>query len=129
MKKNPKDHELARKIGQAYVKAHLYTKVRPANCELGQRIERLMKGDNSQAVNYYEAALKSGHQHFLRLDLAELLFQLKNVDKCERVLRAGLDGVSKSPQGFPPPPGRGAGCTLLLQTRARWPRRSASWSC
>lgn len=29
MKKNPKDHNLARKIGQAYVRSHNFVKVQP----------------------------------------------------------------------------------------------------
>ena len=44
LKKNPKDAALASKIGQALVKTHNYGK----------------------AINYYEAALKSGGQNFLR---------------------------------------------------------------
>ncbi len=47
-----------------------------------------------QAVNYYEAALKSGQQSFFRQDLAELLFKLRNFDKCERVLKIGLEKSS-----------------------------------
>uniref|UniRef100_A0A914W2S6 Tetratricopeptide repeat protein 21B n=1 Tax=Plectus sambesii TaxID=2011161 RepID=A0A914W2S6_9BILA len=69
LKRNPKDHALARKIGQAYVQAHLYAK----------------------AVNYYEAALKTGQQSYLRQDLAELLFRLRNFEKCQRVLKQGLE--------------------------------------
>lgn len=89
LKRNPKDSELARKIGAAYVQAHLYTK----------------------AVAYYEASLKTGQQNFLRYfcffilsslvvdttaadfrqDLAELLFRLQSYDKCEKVLKQGLE--------------------------------------
>ncbi|VDM95115.1 unnamed protein product [Thelazia callipaeda] len=69
LKKNPKDDALAEKIGQAYVQCHLYTK----------------------AVNYYEAALKSGRRPLMRMRLAELLFELGNYEKCEKVLRQELD--------------------------------------
>lgn len=44
-----------------------------------------------QAINFYEAALKSGQQSFLRYDLAELYLKLKNFDKSDRVIRAALE--------------------------------------
>ncbi len=44
LKKNPRDSALATKIGQALVKTHNYGK----------------------AINYYEAALRSGGNNFLR---------------------------------------------------------------
>lgn len=43
-----------------------------------------------QAINYYEAALKSGHQSFLRYDLAELLMKLRQYERCEKVLHEAL---------------------------------------
>ncbi|CAH1774388.1 unnamed protein product [Owenia fusiformis] len=69
LKKNPKDGSLASKIGQALVKTHNYGK----------------------AISYYEAALKSGGQNFLRYDLAELLLRLRQYEKAEKVLRIALD--------------------------------------
>ncbi|CAG2246626.1 IFT139B [Mytilus edulis] len=69
LKKNPKESTLASKIGQALVKTHNYGK----------------------AINYYEAALKTGGQSFLRYDLAELLLKLRQYDKAEKVLSAVLD--------------------------------------
>ncbi|XP_060575597.1 tetratricopeptide repeat protein 21B-like isoform X3 [Ruditapes philippinarum] len=69
LKKNPKDGTLASKIGQALVKTHNYGK----------------------AINYYEAALRSGGQSFLRYDLAELLLKLRQYDKAEKVLKVALE--------------------------------------
>lgn len=43
-----------------------------------------------QAINYYEAALKSGQQSFLRYDLAELLMKLRQYERCEKVLHEAL---------------------------------------
>ena len=45
-----------------------------------------------QAVNYYEAALKNSTeaQPHLRLELAELYLKLKQFDKADRTVRAGL---------------------------------------
>ncbi|XP_034282528.1 tetratricopeptide repeat protein 21B isoform X4 [Pantherophis guttatus] len=69
LKKNPRDGALARKIGNALVKTHNYSK----------------------AISYYEAALKTGQQNILCYDLAELLLQLSQHDKAEKVLRQVLD--------------------------------------
>uniref|UniRef100_A0A3Q1H576 Tetratricopeptide repeat domain 21B n=1 Tax=Acanthochromis polyacanthus TaxID=80966 RepID=A0A3Q1H576_9TELE len=68
LKKNPKDGALASKIGKALVKTHNYVK----------------------AINYYEAALKTEQQNFLRYDLAELLMKMKQYERCERVLHDAL---------------------------------------
>ncbi|XP_041939131.1 tetratricopeptide repeat protein 21B [Alosa sapidissima] len=68
LKKNPKDGALASKIGKALVKTHNYAK----------------------AINYYEAALRSGQQNFLRYDLAELLLKLRQYESCEKVLHEAL---------------------------------------
>lgn len=43
-----------------------------------------------QAINYYEAALKTGQQSFLRYDLAELLMKLRQYERCEKVLHEAL---------------------------------------
>ncbi|XP_040213995.1 tetratricopeptide repeat protein 21B [Rana temporaria] len=69
LKKNPKDGTLASKIGKALIKTHNYAK----------------------AISYYETALKSGQQTFLRYDLAELLLKLKHYEKAEKVLQQALD--------------------------------------
>uniref|UniRef100_A0A8C5R7T2 Tetratricopeptide repeat domain 21B n=1 Tax=Leptobrachium leishanense TaxID=445787 RepID=A0A8C5R7T2_9ANUR len=69
LKKNPKDGTLASKIGKALIKTHNYSK----------------------AINYYEAAIKSGQQNFLRYDLAELLLKLKQYEKAEKILKQALD--------------------------------------
>ncbi|XP_038145708.1 tetratricopeptide repeat protein 21B [Cyprinodon tularosa] len=68
LKKNPKDGALASKIGKALVKTHNYVK----------------------AISYYEAALKTEQQNFLRYDLAELLMKMKQYERCERVLHDAL---------------------------------------
>ncbi|XP_067908211.1 tetratricopeptide repeat protein 21B-like [Heterodontus francisci] len=69
LKKNPHDGHLVRKIGQALVKTHHYTK----------------------AIHYFEAALKIGGQDFLCHDLAELLLKLRLFEKAKKVLRKALD--------------------------------------
>ncbi|KAL3111585.1 hypothetical protein niasHT_019932 [Heterodera trifolii] len=68
MRRAPKDHQLAEKIGNAYVKCHLYNK----------------------AITFYEAAVKSG-RHNLRIRFAEQLFQLGNLEKCKKVLKEMLE--------------------------------------
>uniref|UniRef100_A0A8C9WIP1 Tetratricopeptide repeat domain 21B n=1 Tax=Scleropages formosus TaxID=113540 RepID=A0A8C9WIP1_SCLFO len=77
LKKNPTDGAVASKIGKALVKTHNYIK----------------------AINYYEAALKSGQQNFLRYDLAELLLKLHQYERCERLLHEALkhDTVNELP--------------------------------
>ncbi|KAI3422342.1 Tetratricopeptide repeat protein 21B [Globodera pallida] len=62
MRRAPKDHQLAEKIGNAYVKCHLYNK----------------------------QAIKSGRQN-LRIRFAEQLFQMGNFEKCKKVLKNVLD--------------------------------------
>ncbi|XP_077175955.1 tetratricopeptide repeat protein 21B [Paroedura picta] len=69
LKKNPRDGALACKIGKALVNTHNYAK----------------------AINYYEAAIKTGQQNFLCYDLADLLLKLKQFDKAEKILRQVLD--------------------------------------
>lgn len=44
----------------------------------------------SQAINYYEAALKTEQQNFLRYDLAELLMKMRQYERCEKVLQEAL---------------------------------------
>ncbi|XP_077929537.1 tetratricopeptide repeat protein 21A isoform X2 [Halichoerus grypus] len=68
-RKNPHDASLVRRIGQAYVKTHQYTK----------------------AINYYEAAQKISGQDFLCCDLAALLLKLKKFNKAEKVLKQALE--------------------------------------
>ncbi|XP_072364247.1 tetratricopeptide repeat protein 21B-like isoform X1 [Scyliorhinus torazame] len=69
LKKNPHDGHLVRKIGQALVKTHHYTK----------------------AIHYFETALKIGGQDFLCHDLAELLLKLRLFEKAKKVLRKALE--------------------------------------
>ncbi|XP_078085798.1 tetratricopeptide repeat protein 21B [Mustelus asterias] len=69
LKKNPHDGHLVRKIGQALVKTHHYTK----------------------ATHYFETALKIGGQDFLCHDLAELLLKLRLFEKAKKVLRKALE--------------------------------------
>jgi tetratricopeptide repeat protein 21B len=69
LKKNPRDGVLASKIGHALIKTH----------------------DYSKAINYYEAAVKSGEQVQLRGDLAEVYIKLKKFDQAERVIASGLE--------------------------------------
>ena len=64
-KKNPRDFQLAQKIGQAHVKTHNYAK----------------------AVNYYEASLKSGGQRVLYVDLLKLFIRLRHYDKAEKIIK------------------------------------------
>jgi tetratricopeptide repeat protein 21B len=71
--KNPKDAFLAKKIGQALVKSHNYNK----------------------AINYYTAALKSGHQNLLRYDMAELYYKLNQFDNAEKLITESLMETSK----------------------------------
>ncbi|XP_035629240.1 tetratricopeptide repeat protein 21B [Oncorhynchus keta] len=77
LKKNPKDGALASKIGKALIKTHNYVK----------------------AINYYEAALKTEQQNFLRYDLAELLMKMRQYERCEKVLQEALahDPVNELP--------------------------------
>lgn len=51
-----------------------------------------------QAINYYEAALKTEQQNFLRYDLAELLMKMKQFERCEKVLHEALDHEPGQPQ-------------------------------
>ena len=53
MRRAPKDHRLAEKIGDAYVRCHFYAK----------------------ALTFYEAAMKSGRQTALRIRFADQLLQ------------------------------------------------------
>ena len=69
LKKNARDSVLASKIGQALIKTHNYTK----------------------AIIYYETALKSETQQFLRSDLAELFLKLSEFEKAEKTLEEALE--------------------------------------
>lgn len=60
---------MASKVGQALIKTHNYNK----------------------AVIYYETALKSETQQFLRLDLAELFLKLRQFEKAEKTIKVALD--------------------------------------
>ncbi|CAO4369153.1 unnamed protein product [Caenorhabditis nigoni] len=69
LKMQSKDVQLAEKIGEAYVMAHLYSK----------------------AVNFYESSMNIYKDKNMRLKLANLLLRLKNYEKCEKILRAPLE--------------------------------------
>lgn len=71
MKKNPKDGLLARKVGQALVKTHLFEK----------------------AITYYKAAIKTSGQNTLRYDLANLLFRMKRHKEAMDAIKAALDRI------------------------------------
>lgn len=47
--------------------------------------------DFNKAINYYEAAVKSGDQPELRMDLARLYLKLRQYDKADKVLKAALE--------------------------------------
>ncbi|KAM9802924.1 tetratricopeptide repeat protein 21B-like [Syngnathus typhle] len=72
LEKTPKDAALVSKFGKFLVKTHYFDK----------------------ALHYYEAALKTGQQNFLRYDLAELLMKMKQYERCESVL---LEALSHKP--------------------------------
>ncbi|XP_049583785.1 tetratricopeptide repeat protein 21B-like isoform X2 [Syngnathus scovelli] len=72
LEKTPKDGALVSKFGKFLVKTHYFDK----------------------ALHYYEAALKTGQQNFLRYDLAELLMKMKQYERCESVL---LEALSHKP--------------------------------
>ncbi|CAH8549408.1 unnamed protein product [Schistosoma rodhaini] len=67
LRKNPNDLRLASKIGHAFIKLHHYAK----------------------AISYYETAVKTG-QNGLRLDLADLLINMKQYKKAKRLLHSML---------------------------------------
>lgn len=94
LKKTPKDGALASKIGKALVKTHNYVKVCIGHLLKGQRDSQSNKCSQraavTQAINYYEAALKTEPQNFLRYDLAELLMKMWQFERCERVLQDAL---------------------------------------
>uniref|UniRef100_A0A8R1DUC0 Tetratricopeptide repeat protein 21B n=2 Tax=Caenorhabditis japonica TaxID=281687 RepID=A0A8R1DUC0_CAEJA len=69
LKMQSKDVQLAEKIGEAYVMAHLYSK----------------------AVNFYESSMNIYKDKNMRLKLASLLLKLRNFEKCEKVLKQPLD--------------------------------------
>ena len=69
LRRNARDSVLASKVGQALIKTHNYNK----------------------AIIYYETALKSDTQQFLRKDLAELFLKLKQFDKAEKTIDVALE--------------------------------------
>ncbi|XP_061698597.1 tetratricopeptide repeat protein 21B-like isoform X2 [Syngnathoides biaculeatus] len=73
LKKTPEDGALVSKFGKFLVKTHYF----------------------DEALHYYEAALKTGQQNFLRYDLAELLMRMKEYERCESVLH---DALSQKPE-------------------------------
>lgn len=69
LRRNARDSVLASKVGQALIKTHNYNK----------------------AIIYYETALKSDTQQFLRRDLAELFLKLRQFDKAEKTIAVALE--------------------------------------
>ena len=69
LRRNARDSVLASKVGQALIKTHNYNK----------------------AIIYYETALKSETQQFLRKDLAELFLKLRQFEKAERTIQVALE--------------------------------------
>ena len=69
LRRNARDSVLASKVGQALIRTHNYNK----------------------AIIYYETALKSDTQQFLRKDLAELFLKLRQFEKAEKVIQVALD--------------------------------------
>lgn len=55
LKKNPRDYNIGRKMGQLLVRTHFYDK----------------------AITFYKAAIKTGGESLLRYDLAHLLMRLE----------------------------------------------------
>ena len=96
LKKNPKDGALASKMGKALVKTHNYVKVclvhslKDKQDSLTENKQCWHKAAVTQAINYYEAALKTEQQNFLRYDLAELLMKMKQYERSEKVLHEAL---------------------------------------
>ena len=73
-KRNPRDTQLAAKMGQALQKTHQYGK----------------------AINYYREAVKNQDHSRLRYDLAELLMKLKTYEKAEKAIKEALNEEAKS---------------------------------
>ncbi len=73
-KRNPRDPQLAAKMGQALQKTHQYGK----------------------AINYYKEAVKNEEHSELRYDLAELQMKLKTYDKAEKTVREALNEEAKA---------------------------------
>ncbi|XP_035206957.1 tetratricopeptide repeat protein 21B-like, partial [Stegodyphus dumicola] len=69
LKQNPKDVELASKIGTALVKTHNYEK----------------------AVTFYKAAIKTGGPEELRYDLCSLLCVIKRYKEAEEMISSALE--------------------------------------
>ena len=123
LKRNPQDGALASKIGKALVKTHNYVKVSARDIPCSHKhmplLQHVRQGRPScycsQAINYYEAALKTEQQSFLRYDLAELLMKMKQYERCERILQEALDhqpGADPPPAAAAAEPSPGSPCLL-----------------
>ncbi|CAF0759693.1 unnamed protein product [Adineta ricciae] len=64
LRQNNRDVTLMKKIGEAYIKTHAYTK----------------------AIKYYEAIVKAEPQSELRINLADLLSKLNQIELAQRIL-------------------------------------------
>ena len=75
VKRNPRDSQLAAKMGQALQKTHQYGK----------------------AINYYKEAVKNEDNNNLRYDMAELQMKLKQYEKAERTISQVCERFEKNP--------------------------------
>ncbi|GAB0090491.1 Tetratricopeptide repeat [Sergentomyia squamirostris] len=73
LKRNPRDPNLASKLGRAYVKTHQYSK----------------------AINYYQEAIMYPENSLLKLDLAELYLKLKQFSNAEQTLIDEIEGMKE----------------------------------
>lgn len=71
VKRNPRNHELAVKMGRALVQTHQY----------------------DRAVNYYREAIRAGGDDQLRYDMARLLIRMRQYDRAERAIEHALQHV------------------------------------
>ncbi|KAF0296468.1 Tetratricopeptide repeat protein 21B [Amphibalanus amphitrite] len=71
LKRNPRDHDLALKMGRALVKTHHYGK----------------------AINYYKEAIKVGEDNNLRYDMAELQMRMRQYDKAEKTVVQAMEKI------------------------------------
>ncbi|XP_028966731.1 tetratricopeptide repeat protein 21B-like [Galendromus occidentalis] len=73
LKKNPRDYNVGRKMGQLLVRTHFYDK----------------------AITFYKAAIKTGGESLLRYDLAHLLLRLQRFKESEDVINATFEPLKQ----------------------------------
>ena len=79
LKKNPKDGFMARKVGQASIKAHQFEK----------------------AITYYKAAMKTFPDNDLRYDLSMLLWKMKRHKEAKDTINTALEKVERESKDLP----------------------------